>query len=538
MTDLPSSADTNTARGRYSQLESLREPYLARARDAALVTLPHLMPPKGHTPSAKLYTPYQSLGSRGVNNLAAKLLLTMFPPNSPFYRYDLTEKAIREMEERGVDTNARGKIDAAMSKYERAIQRKIESGAYRVGMFPALKHLIVSGNVMPFIPKKGPQRVFSLENYVVVRDASGTVIELITLERVAPVALPEHVRSLIPEHDPRTGTQDVELYTWVRLTEDNWVSHQEVNDVVIPESRGTYPKELLPYIPLRWNVIDGEDYGRGYVEDYLGDLYSLEGLSKAIVEFAAAAARVIPMVKPGAPVTMRQLARAKSGQPIAGNIDDVGILQLEKYADFRVARETMEDISKRLSYAFLLNTAVQRTGERVTAEEIRYMAQELESALGGTYSVLSQELQLKFLQRIEHIMQQAGELPKLPREFAEPTIITGVEALGRGQDLAKYRGLIAIINEFGPQVGAQILARLNIGEFVDRLAAAATIDTEGLIKTEEQVQMEQQQQQAMQLSQQLGPQAISAVGGMVKQKIANQAARQAPSEADAQAPAE
>ncbi|WP_416142518.1 portal protein [Escherichia coli] len=40
------------------------------------------------------------------------------------------------------------------------------------------------------------------------------------------------------------------------------------------------------------------------------------------------------------------------------------------------------------------NSAVQRTGERVTAEEIRYVASELEDTLGGVYSILSQELQL------------------------------------------------------------------------------------------------------------------------------------------------
>jgi hypothetical protein len=521
LNDLPSSS-SHTAKGRYSQLESLRDPYLTRARDAALVTLPHIMPPMGHTPTTKLYTPYQGLGARGVNNLASKLLLTMFPANSPFFRYDLTARALQEMEEKGMDVNARGKIDNAMSKYERAIQKRIESGAYRPSAFPAMKHIIITGNVLIFIPKKGPMRVFPLDQYVVKRDASGNVIEIITLEKVSPLALSANVRSLIPHHDPEKGDNDVELYTWIRRTETNWTSVQYVDDIEIPDTQGTYPLDRPAYIALRWNIIDGEDYGRGYVEDYIGDLYSLEGLSQAIVEGSAAAARVIIMVKPGSPVTMRQLAKAPSGTPIVGNKDDVGVLQLEKFADFRVARETIEDISKRISYAFLLNTAVQRTGERVTAEEIRYMAQELESALGGTYSVLSQELQLNFLRRIEHIMQSAGELPKLPKEFADPTIITGLEALGRGQDLAKYRGFIQMLNEMGPNLAPMLLARINIGELVARVGAAATIDMEGLVLTEEEVQAEQAKQQQQQMMQSLGPQAITALGGMARQKIANQ----------------
>lgn len=537
MTDLPSSADTNTAKGRYSQLEAIREPYLMRARDAALVTLPHLIPPKGHTPSTRLYTPYQSLGSRGVNNLAAKLLLTMFPANTPFYRYDLTERALREMEERSMDKAKRGQIDTAMAKYERAIQKRIEAGAYRPSIFPALKHLLVGGNTLLFMPKKANLRAFTLDSYVVKRDASGNVLEIITLEKVSPLALPDAVRDLIPEHDPTNPGDDVELYTWVRRTENNWESHQEVCDVVVESSRGTYPLKTSPYIALRWNVIDGEDYGRGYVEDYLGDLYSLEGLSQSIVEYAAASARVIPMVKPGSAVTMRQLANAKSGQPISGNVEDVGMLQLAKYADFRVAKDTVDEISKRLSYAFLLNSSVQRSGERVTAEEIRYMAQELESALGGSYSVLSQELQLPFLLRIEYVMQAAGDLPKLPKEFAEPTIITGLEALGRGQDLMKYRGMIQMVNEMGPQLGGRIMGRINEGEFTERLFAASTIDTEGLLKTDEEIAQDEQKAQQQQMMQTMGPQAVSAVGGMAKQQIANNAAPTGPSAAQ-EAPAE
>lgn len=536
MSDLPSQSDVNnTAAGRYSQLESIREPYLTRARDAALVTLPHLIPPLGHTSTTKLYTPYQSLGSRGVNNLAAKLLLTMFPANSPFYRYDLTDRALRDMEEQGLPAAKRGQIDTAMSKYERAIQKKIEAGAYRPSMFPALKHLIVGGNVLLFLPKKDPMRVFKLDSFVVKRDASGNVIEIITLEKVSPIALPEHVLALIPEHDPNKAQDDIELYTWIKRTKTNWSSHQEICDQVVEESRGTYPLDRSPYIALRWNTIDGEDYGRGYVEDYLGDLYSLEGLSQSIVEFSAAAARVIPMVKPGSGVTMRQLANAKSGQPISGNIDDVGILQLDKYADFRVAKDTIEEISKRISYAFLLNTSVQRSGERVTAEEIRYVAQELESALGGTYSVLSQELQLAFLLRIEYIMQAAGELPKLPKEFAEPTIITGLEALGRGQDLAKYRGLIQMINEMGPQVAARFLARIKDGELLDRILAAATIDAEGLIMSQEEFDQKQAAEQQQAMTQQVAPHAVSGMAGMMKQQIANNAQ---PAPSDAEAPAE
>lgn len=520
--DSPSPVAT-TAKGRYAQLEPLREPYLRRARDCAKVSLPYLYPPLGHTPTTQLYTPYQSLAARGINNLAAKLLMTMFPPNAPFFRYAVSEAAKQALEDQQGTEVLKGKIDAAMSKYERAIQEDIESSGDRTRMFPALKHIIVSGNTLLFQQKKDGMRTFSLDNYVVKRDGSGNVLEIITMERVSPLELPSEVQEMVPHHDADKVEDDLELYTHVRRNASNWTSYQEVDEKVIESTRGTYPLDKSPYIALRWSVIDGEDYGRGYVEDYIGDIFSLEGLCQAIVEASAAAARVIIMVKPGAPTTMRAITKAASGAVISGNKEDVGVLQLEKYADLRVAKETIEAIEKRLAFAFLLNTAIQRQGERVTAEEVRYMAQELEAALGGTYSVLAQELQLNYLRRKEYTMSAAGKLPTLPKNFAKPVIVTGLEALGRGHDLSRLKQF----GEAAAAVGAlppMVLARFEVGEFLDRVGAAVGIDTEGLIKSEDKYQQEQAQQQQMAAQAATAPHMINAAGGMAKQSLANQGA--------------
>ena len=46
--------------------------------------------------------------------------------------------------------------------------------------------------------------------------------------------------------------------------------------------------------------VDTEDYGRSYVEEFLGDLKSLEGLSQSLLESSAASAIVVFMVRPNA----------------------------------------------------------------------------------------------------------------------------------------------------------------------------------------------------------------------------------------------
>ena len=69
-------------------------------------------------------------------------------------------------------------------------------------------------------------------------------------------------------------------------------------------------------------------------------------------------------------------------------------------------------IQDRLSQAFLLNSSVQRNAERVTAEEIKFVASELESTLGGIYGVLTQEFQQPLLKLIMNKMKKLKKLSK------------------------------------------------------------------------------------------------------------------------------
>lgn len=119
-----------------------------------------------------------------------------------------------------------------------------------------------------------------------------------------------------------------------------------------------------------------------------------------------------------------------------------------------------------------------------------------------------------------HRMERGGRLPKIPKDLVKPAIVTGIDALGRGNDLNKLDVYLAgIAQTLGPQV---LQEYINLREYLDRRAAALGIDTEGLIKSEEQIMQEQQQQQqAMMLSQaaqHLGPGAMGVARENVKQQ--------------------
>ena len=514
----------------YRTLEQDRMPFLLRAIECSNLTIPTLVPPLGHSKATKYYTPYQSIGARGVNNLASKLLLALLPTNTPCFRLDVDPTTLGKL---GMQPEMKATVDSKLAEMERSVQRKIETEAIRVSTFESLKHMIVGGNGLLYLPQEGGMRVFHLHNYVIQRDPMGKVLDIVVKESVSPAVLSDEILSLMGEptedkdtskgetskdmaQDNKDRTATVDLFTHVYWDDNKWQVYQEVKGFKIPSTVGTYPADKSPWIPIRMAKVDGESYGRGYVEEYLGDLKSLEGLSQAIVEGAAAAAKILFLVNPNGTTEMGDLAATESGGFCEGTEADVSVLQLQKYNDFRVALEAAAKIEERLSFAFMLNSAVQRSGERVTAEEIRFMAQELEGSLGGVYSILSQEFQLPLIVRLMFRMQRAKELPTLPKGIVQPVIVTGLEALGRGNDLNKLDTFMSAVMQI-----PEATARVNWGDYMTRRATALGIDTAGLIKSDEQVQQEAQQAQQMQMMQQgIGP-GISALGNMAKQGIAN-----------------
>ena len=146
------------------------------------------------------------------------------------------------------------------------------------------------------------------------------------------------------------------------------------------------------------------------------------------------------------------------------------------------------------------------------------MAQELESALGGVYSILSQELQMPLILQLLGAMEKTGKMPKLPKDTVRPTVVTGIEALGRGQDLNKLATFLQYLQPLGAEV---IASEMNISDYIDRLGASLGIDTNGLIKSEEQKAQEQamaQQAQEQQMQQQAMMQmAVRGTPEMIKQ---------------------
>ena len=521
------------AQSRYGQLRADRENFLDMGRDCAALTLPYLLVKEGEVSGATLHSPYQSVGAKGVNVLASKIMLSLFPINTSFFKLQINDAELAKVPELNGD-KVRSEIDLSLSKIEKVVMQQISETTDRVQLTAAMKHLVVTGNALLYAGKKS-LKLYPLDRYVVHRDGDGNVIEIITKEIVDRSLLPKEFQSIQPgldgpdsnavgEDGPKfgvsggtkgIGVNNAVVYTHVTLENGNHKWYQECDGKRIKgEGHGTAPLKSTPWLPLRFNVVEGESYGRGRVEEFFGDLKSLESLMRAMVEGSAAAAKVVFLVSPSATTKPQSLAKASNGAIIQGRPDDVGVVQVGKTADFRTVMEMIQNLTQRLSDAFLVLSV--RQSERTTAAEVQATQQELNEQLGGIFGALTAELLQPYLNRKLHLLRRSGDMPPLPKGVVTPTVVAGLYGVGRGQD---KQALVEFVQTIAQGMGPEAMAQyINPREFIKRLAAASGIDSLNLVKGNEQMEKEKNEMKQNSAQQSL----IGQAGQLAKSPMAEQ----------------
>ena len=128
---------------------------------------------------------------------------------------------------------------------------------------------------------------YPLNRFVVNRDGNGNVLEIVTKERIDRKVL--GLERQVPSKEAQTAitaqTKTTQRYTptydWMKVVDAGYGIRKSM-DKILPGSRSTAPKNASPWLVLRFNTVDGEDYGRGRVEEFIGDLRSLNGLAQVL----------------------------------------------------------------------------------------------------------------------------------------------------------------------------------------------------------------------------------------------------------------
>jgi hypothetical protein len=510
-----------TAEQRYRALQSDRDYYLSRARSAARLTVPYLIPQSNEPTSNnnEVFTlPWNGIGARGVHNLASRLLMALLPPTESFFRFTFDDVEMQKQEAAMAEGGAsetqiakfKSEMEVGLARLERSVLRSIETSNDRVAVHEALVHLIVAGNCLLYVSEDGLQ-CFHLNRYTLLRDPMGNPIEAVVCEEIAEDALPKRIHDHLEEEDPefygildadpapKATTKSIRIYTHIRWEDGKVTWHQEVKGKEVEGTRGRANASASPWLPLRMIRQDGSSYGPGYVESAcIADLNTAEALNQAIAEGSLVSAQVKHLVKPSGVTNAKQLAEAPNGAFLPGNPDDVFTIQTQKSGDLQVAMMGLQRVETRLSQAFML--ADMRDAERVTAEEVRLQALQLENSLGSIYSILTVELMAPYVSRKLELFVRAGGMKAMPEGLVKPVVSVGLAAVGRGNDLEKTARFMQILQQtLGPE---GIATYVNPSELIKRLASSMGMDVLGLVKSEDELAAEQQQQQQMAMAQQ------------------------------------
>jgi hypothetical protein len=476
--------DTRTAELKtlFDQQVSERGTQEQRWEDYAGWTLPYLFT-RDTANDQEMQHDYQALGAQAVNHLSNKIVMTLFAPARPFFRLELNQEQQNQLIDAGLTPE---NIETLTGKVENQAMRNMEKVALRTSVIMAIKNLIALGNTMVYFPPNGDKsQVYNLRDYTVKRDMGGKVVQIITRDRRVIGTLPAEMR----EQCKMNGHKDhdkISLFTGItrRPADGKFFVKQEIDELFIvdPDGTGLYNEEDLPWMALTWNLIRGEDYGVGLVEEYAGDFSVYSKLSESNLNLASIAADIKILVNPMGQTDVDTLNNSESGTYVYGTIDDVAYLQLEKMSDFAFVDKIMDTYARRIGSAFLLNSQVTRDAERVTATEIQLQANELESSLGGVYSRLAEEMQQPLARQL--LATVDSELKDI-----EPVILTGIESLSRNSEHEQMMLFLNDLTIFN-NVPEQLLGTIKLIDMAKILATNRGIEHDKFMKTTDELNRE------------------------------------------------
>ena len=497
---------------RYKALEQDKSFFIETAKECCRYTIPTLLMyfEDSKYRQHRIDYPYQCLGANGISNLASKLLTALTPSNLPFFKFMISDyNLIKERSQELADFKV--VVENMLSDYALQVTDLIKTSNDTSFLYEMWQLLLVSGNVLIRDPDDNSNiRVYSLRDYCVRRDRAGTPIEIILRENISPDVLPketvEQIRLKLnmPSEDKDLPSdkekeqEDYNIYTYCKREQDKWYIHQEIKGIIIEGTEQVVPLDACPFIALRIFNGAGEDYSRSYVSNYLGDLKSLDGLSQASIEAAAMISRHILLVDPTGLTDKDDVAEALNGETIDGRPSDVSFLQAQKGYDLRTVSEEASKIEQRLNRAFLVTNGMIRDAERVTREEIREVAREIEEALGGLYSTCSHTFQVPYLKRKLYKLRKMKLLPPLDNNI-KPVIVAGFEALGTNSE---KDNLIEFITYAKDLTGGNLSSVFKPNNLIKKVASIMSINLDGLIYTDEELaQQKAEAAQAQQMQQ-------------------------------------
>lgn len=470
-----------TAAQEWTDLDAKRSGQLDKVERLAEVTLPHVCTDTNYDSGQDALTNgTTSLGAQATTHLINKLAMAMFP-NRPFYRLAIGEREGKDYAEQlGVTQD---QLTDLLAQAERDSVLALEMTGSRDILYEILTHLTVAGDVLMDLSDEDSVGAIPIREYVVRRDSKGRMCSLVIKQCIYEDELDDKVQEALPHGMERSADSTREVYTWCHIKGGKVHMSKWVDNYKLPDSFGAvWSREDCPYIPLTWRLPLRQHYGVSRVEEYYSDLATYEVMSEAMRDGSILAAQFRWLQNPSGMTRPEDFAASKNGDIIPGSRGDLELVVSNIGNQLSTVMQISQVYERRIGAGFLMNSAMTRDAERVTAEEIRLQARELEGSLGGVYSRLAKEIQQPLARWLLKRVDLSIKGTKIT-----PVVVTGLDALSRNADLERLVNFLNDVTSLG-QIPPQQRALLQESNIISDMAAGHGINKGRYIASAEEVQ--------------------------------------------------
>lgn len=522
----------------WSGEDGKRQRWLQNVKRFCVLAKPTLRPiDRGETSEDKdLELGYQSVGPRGIMNLEGALLNAMRPVGIPFFSLELAagvmqDKSIPEAVKQGMvrDLFINELTIASLMEQSSLLEETRCRRGMRTATRQVISYLLVAGDALFQSTDDYRMKVFRPEQYVVCRDSCGDVLLTCVREKIDPLALTEDQFAQTGLDyskckEKRAHERMEDIYT---LNEWNpragvWVVTQEMcgRQIGIPSE-----DKISAYISVAYELLLGDNYGRGFVELQEADLRTLDELDRRLIEAADMATRMHPLVGQGSQIKdddfQKETGRVIRNVDVRGGVaQDIAFLKVDKVSDMQFAMTLREAKRKDLAAAMLMNSETIPQKERVTRAQVDAIQGELQGATGGVSAPMQEEVDMPYIRRVVFQARRDKLLLPMDDKLTNIKVTTGLAALDREQKRMKLLEYGQVVASLGPEAQS----RIDPTVFMDAYQRFSSFYVHGLTKSDAQVQAEQQQMMANQAQQQAAEKGIDVLGNVVQDSLTPQAA--------------
>jgi len=494
---------------KWNDLSQLKRKYTDIAETCSEYTIPSVFTEKsfkaGDKYDQKIVNGYMS---KLINNLIGKLVLTILPSNQTFFKLSASKKDLSELSDG--DKAKEDEINKMLASFETEVIKEINRMQFRATLFRALKIAMITGDCL--IERTGDNtfREFTLKNYCIRRDNSGTILELIIKEKIDINALPDGIE--VPS-DKQDTKEPLDLYTYVRLEDGKYIQTQSIDDNLVGKEV-TFKDISEKYMSIRWNRNSDEDYGRGFVEEHISTIKSLNAGLEIIEKTGYSSSKIVFCVDPTGLTDFDDFLDAENGTAISGRGSDISVVTADKSKDLSILASQVDTFKKELSEIYLVGSSAVRDAERVTAKEIQMLAQELEVGHGGLHTGLATDIQ-------EPLIKSVLKNMNIKMDSSIDIVITsGIEALGRSSQLQKINNFMNELGTLGQIVGSdKVIGSLNIPNIINSILVNSGVAGNDFLYTEMEANAIKEQAKKEELARQMLESSANSLGNATPQLL-------------------